>query len=321
MFCLGNMKYKHTALSHNLFFKIISQGPNKNKFSFYWILLFFKYGIAFLGLLIAQNTHSQTYKYQPFLGTSDWKVKSAFFTDSTVYWYTKIFETTIDFKVYTAISYCDSLDPLIYIRENTTSRKVYYMNPNDMTEHVLYDFSLKVGDKAYMSLQMNYNIAREFQVTQIDTVIVNGSKRKKFYYMRTSGSDVFEALEGVGCLSEPFKIISPVFDPVYYLLCAYSGKTLQYSFNQACSISPCYNPSSIKDVSTDVNPVYPNPCTDKLIINCPVETLYELHDLSGQLVLQGVEKESIYVSDLRKGMYILVLKREGYEERFKIAKE
>jgi hypothetical protein len=195
------------------------------------------------------------------------------------------------------------------------------MNPNDMTEHLLYDFNLNVGDKFYVPLLMNYNSAREFQVTQIDTVIINGSKRKKFYYKSTSGSNGFEAIEGLGCLNDPFKIISPVFDPVYYLLCAYSGKTLQYSFNQSCSISPCYNASTIKGINAEISHIYPNPCSDKLIINSPVETLYEIYDFSGQLVLEGIEKESIDASSLINGIYILILKREGYEERFKIVKE
>jgi len=280
-----------------------------------------KFILGFYCLLHSHLAYTQTYKYEPFLNTTDWKVKTAAFGDSSIYWYTQIFKTTIDFKEYTAISYCDSLDPIIYIRESTSSRKVFYMNPKDMIEHILYDFNLKVGDKTYMPLFMNDKNAKQFEVTKIDTIVINGSKRKKFHYYHTGGSGGFEAIECIGCLSEPFKIKSPVFDPVYYLLCAFKGKTLQYSFHQACVISPCYNASSLTDVSSEATQVYPNPCKDKLVVNCPLETGYEIYNLSGKLISQGVVKESIVVSELNTGMYVLSLNREGYHGRFKISKE
>lgn len=70
--------------------------------------------------------------------------------------------------------------------------------------------------------------------------------------------------------------------------------------------------------------IYPNPATDILhITNAQDATSLELYNIAGKLVKQydAMSKETISVSDLQSGMYIIIVHQEGGQQTLKFIKE
>ncbi|GHT01491.1 hypothetical protein AGMMS49525_02330 [Bacteroidia bacterium] len=74
-----------------------------------------------------------------------------------------------------------------YIREDTTTQKVFYLYGEE--EELLYDFQLQVGDS------VDYSYYRE-RVEKVDFVEIGGILRKRI----TLAYDTANYIEGIGCL-------------------------------------------------------------------------------------------------------------------------
>ena len=84
------------------------------------------------------------------------------------------------------------------IRQDTSQRKVYYFPSNSPFEHLLYDFNLQVGD----TLPQTYNHNDNFKVSEIDTLILNGSYRKAYkLFPPNQAGDTMLIIEGIGATS------------------------------------------------------------------------------------------------------------------------
>ncbi|XZF16167.1 T9SS type A sorting domain-containing protein [Chitinophagaceae bacterium MMS25-I14] len=103
--------------------------------------------------------------------------------------YRKMYETTND-KVFDASEYIGAL------RQDTAARKVYFFAKGAGAEHLLYDFSLKVGDTAHF-----YN-GTSAVVDSIDTILVDNAPRRFFRFSMGGGSNPISAssgwIEGIG---------------------------------------------------------------------------------------------------------------------------
>ena len=66
------------------------------------------------------------------------------------------------------------------IRQDTTQKKVYFFAPDSSSEQLLYDFTMEVGDNLKGYLAIDFTTYRD-TVAKIDSVLVNGIYRKRWY--------------------------------------------------------------------------------------------------------------------------------------------
>lgn len=192
-----------------------------------------------------------------------------------------------------------------------TSLSIINTSANEYGEFLLYDFNLAVGD-SFLSfgLSLNHNIV---YVCEIDTIIVNNTKRKKFLF----GNDI-QIIEGIGNTQGLF-ICSPAWPTNGMhndLVCCHQNDTLLYynSYYDDCVPSFVLN-----DVPILPNPdikVYPNPVTDNQVNfeNLDFESL-ELYNEKGCMVfeadLTGYKNYTLNFSNYSAGIYFYRLKTKG----------
>lgn len=266
---------------------------------------------------------AQTYTYKPLLSTSDWRVQIAGQGGYSIYWYHQAFKITENAKEYTAITDCDGLDPILYIREDVASRKVYYMHPSDMQEHLLFNFNLKLNDKVMVALGLTQNNLSEYRVTGIDTISLPDGRHKRFRYLETGGLQQrsFTLIEGIGCTDEPFKVYYRTADPVFYLLNTYKGSQCQYKFQDTCPPNPCTTSTGINKSGTNTIKAWPNPCGGELQIDSELSYDFKLYNAMGQVIKAGTCQRNIDLSELAAGLYELVLERTGQREVMRVIRE
>ena len=135
------------------------------------------------------------------------------------------------------VSSNDSKYKLPFTRLQVTNNKVYGHGLGDV--FLLYDFSLKVGDKIFLLKYYCYGIDKytyeydQCYVTKVDTVVYNGVPRKRII-LSGDREDVW--VEGIGSLTRVFPI-DGVIDYEYYsenaffsevVECTYNGETLYH---------------------------------------------------------------------------------------------
>lgn len=141
------------------------------------------------------------------------------------------------------VSSNDSKYKLPFTTLQVTNNKVYGHGLGDV--FLLYDFSLKVGDKVFLLKYYCYGIDNctyeydQCYVTKVDTVVYNGVPRKR---ISISGDREDVWVEGIGSLTRVFPI-DGVIDYEYYsvnaifsevLGCTYNGEILYHkSFTPA----------------------------------------------------------------------------------------
>jgi len=84
------------------------------------------------------------------------------------------------------------------IREDTSTRKVYYLAPDSTNEELLYDFSLQVGDSAQGSLRFNC-FTPTLAVLQIDSILIGTNYRKRWTIGNAFPSN--HIIEGIGIVA------------------------------------------------------------------------------------------------------------------------
>ena len=65
-----------------------------------------------------------------------------------------------------------------FIRQDSLAKKVYYITLGVPYENLLYDFNLQVGD--FYTETYNHNSQDTFIISKVDSILLNGSYRKKY---------------------------------------------------------------------------------------------------------------------------------------------
>jgi hypothetical protein len=128
------------------------------------------------------------------------------------------------------------------IREDSLKRVYYrgdtahYCKPhNILHELILYDFSLNIGDK--ILYEFNYNVNSNLAVSNIDTVLINNTLRKRFSF----NNNKTEWIEGIGSNDGLLFTSTPTLTGAYYpegaLICFLQNNELLYH-NEA--YNSCY---------------------------------------------------------------------------------
>jgi hypothetical protein len=103
-----------------------------------------------------------------------------------------------------------------------------------------------------------------------------------------------------------------------------SAFDLAGNFNSGVEVSWTYeDPMSLDTQFQDGSRLFPNPVTDQLQVELKRSADLVLVDMQGKIVKQeeNVLKESIDLSDLQKGMYIMYVKDDEGVKQYKIVKE
>lgn len=113
---------------------------------------------------------------------------------------------------------------------------------------------------------------------------------------------------------------SHLYPPLVEYVFEAKGKT--YGIGHGIVAELIDKPTSIFKVSFNVLRIYPNPAKDVIhISNLEKESAYTVTDMTGKTILTGNAMESIDVSSLNPGMYVLYIANTGMTSSAKFVKE
>lgn len=196
---------------------------------------------ALLTLFCLLSLYSRGQDYIPLLNDNSWYVHfTGFLADHDVQWTHPVEEITINDTIYTHYQENYSISEFgppvenhYYIREDIEEKRVY--TRVDSQEHLLYDFSLEVGDE--VSFVVDGEFPYTYAVVAKDSFAVDtGRKRVRLFLEDTGelGSPVWEEwIEGIGSRDHPlrnFEHITP--DINFQVLCNHYGDEMPYSVNE-----------------------------------------------------------------------------------------
>lgn len=129
--------------------------------------------------------------------------------------------------------------------------KVYYLPENSLTESLLYDYDMQVGDTIPETYNhFGFNVTT---VVSIDTVIVNGVARRKFNLSTTYVMSTF-IIEGIGHERGLFEPMDVMLDFAGQLFCYSENGVAVYPLTNAFCFAGLNNLPDAALVK-----VYPNP--------------------------------------------------------------
>lgn len=193
------------------------------------------------------------------------------------------------------------------IRQDVTNKKVYYVPPSQLTEQLLYDFTMEVGDtvKGYLE---SFNYPLDI-VTEIDSVLVGDNYRKRWFI-----NPCYEIylIEGIG---STFGLLKPSLgcatDMDYYSLTCFNqnGQSLYPDPSAECQLITSTNDI---DAKSDAVLVFPNPSNGSFTVEFyrPIDILeVRLSDMIGNIVFQTQisNQNKINIANLPSGAYILTI--------------
>lgn len=216
----------------------------------------------------------------------------------------------------------------IYVREDTVNRRIFYKSTYSSAEHLIYDFSLNVGDTA---------LTQSLLIVQsIDTVNIGGVLRKKINFSHNEDIDVgfrnganyqqeLSWIEGIGSTQG---LIYPICIREYganVLVCYSSNDSVIYHNSH---FTDCFPSNTIATPET-IAPVtaYPNPAKDRITFDfggAQFETL-QVINTAGVVVrevrLGGQTQYSMPINGLPSGVYVYRLQNEETATQGKIVVE
>ena len=209
----------------------------------------------------------------------------------------------------------DSSD--IFIREDTTSRKVYVKT--GVAELILFDFSLEVGDTAPI-----HSATQQYPVVQsIDTINIGGVLRKKINFMHNNAMDVWFGngtyytqelswIEGIGSTQG---LLFPFFGDVNTftnaLVCFSQNDTVIYHephFTDCMPTASLITPEAAPRITA-----YPNPAKERVTLDFGDSRFDRLKviNTAGVVVREadthGQTQYTLPLKGLPKGIYSCIL--------------
>ena len=218
-------------------------------------------------------------------------------------------------EVFNGTSYYkfSSYESVCYAREENGIIYQYTAVSGD-PEHIMYDFTLEVGDFFTFSwFSCLYGIqpasgGLEFQVTNIETQFIAGMNRKVIELQDDPTFPYFTEfwIEGIGSL-KGFDPHSELIDAGVTAMACFTRNGTTYFFNDATS---CDNTMlNISDFSSEEIILYPNPVTSTSILQLPSVLsvdLIRIYDINGRLLKEKAISKgyfSIKMMDFRSGFY------------------
>lgn len=207
------------------------------------------------------------------------------------------------------------------IRQDSSAKKVYFIDSTMTSETLLYDFNLSIGDTVqgwYNKLNMPPLV-----LSEIDSIAINGNYHKRFNFQNTNGTSL---IEGVGWSGELFGC--NVTSALWTALACFNGTVIiQEAFINESAVSlDCSIALAVSELNRDKDvSLFPNPFADKLTFTSTSNELFEItiYDLASRKLLQQqfVNSGTLNCSQLTKGIYLYeVRNRYGLCAKGKVVK-
>lgn len=193
------------------------------------------------------------------------------------------------------------------IRQDTLMKKVFFIPPDSSSEHLLYDFTMQVGDtvKGYLE---SYSWSAD-TVISIDSILVGNIYHKRWYI--DNGYNIY-IIEGVGSTYGLIEF-SPggmVDFPDYSITCfKQNGQSLYPDTTTNCQLITSINCND--PISNQVK-VFPNPSNGLFTVDFDQPfNIKEVRvtDLLGNIVFQQQtnNQQKTYIDNLSRGSFILTV--------------
>lgn len=184
--------------------------------------------------------------------------------------------------------------------------RVYF---HDFSEHLIYDFTLEVGDSVNTSIA-----ATGTQILSIDSVLVGENYRKRFNVYNPLGSSDW-IIEGLG---HEKGLIEPMFTPLYFdseLYCYAENSVPIFPIGSNCDLTVKVPDDAEEDLILKLSP---NP-TSKMInisLRGKQESVINLKiiNLAGSVIMDkpwniqsGMNEISVDLSNLAPGLFFVVI--------------
>jgi len=210
----------------------------------------------------------------------------------------------------------DSTGP-VFLRYDTTQKKVYYLPGIDSTERLTYDFTLQVGD----TIPMQSPDFPGSVIGSIDTIVLFGVQTKRFFVdIGDSGFDFYNfIIEGMGG-SNGLIYFRPEFGSLSgetfttHLNCFQFGDSIFLHGDIECPFIDFVSATRPPEKQPHLK-IVPNPTQDVFIIEISEELLntrFTLVDYTGRLVQSFKLNETTTTSHLDSpGLYFWRVEQHG----------
>ncbi len=273
---------------------------------------------AFITLLDIKPAEGQTYYFMN--DSAEWKVDYSYIPGlydcyNCEYKYYFSGDTIINSTLYKKLRRSTLEQGYIFtdeyeggLRQDSISKKVWFVGGYLPVEELLYDYSLDLGDT------ISSKLGNDWVIFSVDSVLVGNEFHKRMNY-GIGFEDTLSLIEGVGSSNGLLQNLADnTFESYAYLTCFTVSGNLLYTANQqmlddkGCDVSdPLEVP--INYVSKQIS-VFPNPAHD----NIKVISNYHIEDITVQS-LSAMEINTytnisgeINVSNLTKGCYLMKVK-------------
>ena len=244
-------------------------------------------------------------------------------------------DTNLNNVIYKKVMITDQFSTCLagFLREDTSARKVYFVNTTGGSDELIYDFSLNAGDSLSLNFfQSGFFSSGNFTVDSISTVTITAGLRRIFYltnHARPAYS--LEWIEGVGSPEHPFYTYSENSDGglmfsfctgnqyyygsylscfyhssnVYFDECAYNHALIDGCFmvNDSCNYGNiCGNISEnsmIKNISFSPNPTHAE-ITIEVDVLQSAEYVFQIYNIDGRIATSTLTETFLIGRNSRK---------------------
>lgn len=206
------------------------------------------------------------------------------------------------------------------IRQDTLNKRIYVVLTDSTTEHILYDFSLQVGDTNNSVLHTLASDCLGFNtetIYLIDTIQVNGNDHRVFHFQGSCTGSGVSYIEGIG---SDFGLLFPNLMDMEesHLNCLKINNQPYYPYSNAnCTLPTTISVNNL-DLLLDIR-IFPNPTSESLSISLPENSLKtdgRLFDQTGKEVLRfnlsGGDNQ-LDIRGLKSGIYTLKIDYQNFK--------
>jgi hypothetical protein len=196
-------------------------------------------------------------------------------------------------------------------RNDTLSKRVYWLQPDSLNEKLLYDFDVNIGDTLDAgTFNLNSN-GIPVVVKAIDSIQINDSSYRRDVHVGWYNNPIpfHQIIEGIGSDGGLIEKIWDGISDLYYLKCFTTDSISLFNYGGFLVNAICksYIPNIVVEINKDQNVlIYPNP-TNGLFSFSPkilMETV-QLYTVTGQTINFIQTENELDITSHPAGLYLV----------------